>query len=163
MSTKFKLTLFLVPALAAIVYLVWWLSPTQVILRRLDAALELADISALRLASPDQLPARLNLQVAPTLEVTAPHPIPSGSFTPEELAVHLSDLHSQVASCRITREEAETTVFFPNRNEARVATPIKVSLSWGRGSGLTRPYQAKLRFTKTAAGWLLDQVVLVDL
>ena len=158
MSTKLKLGLFLIPAIAAIVFLIWWRSPTQVVLRRLDALLELADVGALRLAPPDQLPGELSTLIAPSLDLRAPLPVPSGTFTPDEIAAHMQELHGSVGSCRVHREDA--TVYFPSAGEARVETPLEAQLSWGRGSTRTNRYHGELRFTRSAKGWLLDQVRL---
>ena len=41
-----KLTAFLVPALAAVVFLIWWLSPTQVVKRRWEILLETIAVPA---------------------------------------------------------------------------------------------------------------------
>jgi hypothetical protein len=159
MSTKLKLALFLIPAIAAIVFLIWWRSPTQVVLRRLDALLELADVGALRLAPPEQLPGQLKTLIAPNLDLHAPFPVPSGTFSPDEIAAHMQELHGSVGSCRVTREEA--SVYFPSAGEARVKTPLEAQLSWGRGSSRTNRYHAELRFTKSADGWLLDEITLL--
>jgi len=158
MSTKFKLALFLVPSLVAIGFLIWWLSPTRVVLRRVDALIELADVQILRLASPDELPGRLQVLVAPHLKTEAPLPIPSRSFTRAELADSFARLHESVGSCRITRDDA--LVSFPDSDEALVKTPIRVQLSWGRGSKRTMLYNAEMHLTKSPAGWLLDQITL---
>ena len=158
MSTKLKLVLFLVPAIAAAVFILWWRSPTQVITRKVDALLDLADVGALRLASADHLPGQLRILVAPTLEVSAPRPIPTGTLGHPKLIDSFETLHSNVASCRITR--GDLAIRFPSPSQSLVKTPLEAKVSWGRGSGITRRYHAEMHFTRSAEGWQLDQLRL---
>ena len=160
MPAKIKLAFFLVPALAAILFLAWWRAPSQVVLRRVDSLLELVEARPLRLDTPEQIPLQLEILVAPAVEIDAPRPLQAGIFTRDQLADILAGLHGSVASCGITR--GETTVHLPTPDMARVAMPVEVRLSWGRGSGRSKRYHAELRFAKSVAGWHLDRVHLTE-
>lgn len=160
MPTKVKLAAFLIPSLAAILFLAWWRSPTQVVLRRVDSLIELVDVPPLRLSASDEIPVQLEILVAPELTIGGTNTIPTGSFTQDQLTGFLTRLHGSVAACRLVR--GETTIDLTAPPVARVTMPLEVQLSWGHGAGRTVHYRTELRFTMATSGWLLDQIHLVE-
>lgn len=161
LHTKIKLALFLVPALAAVVFLVWWFHPTRVIERRLDTLLGTVEVSLLRTGSSDQLENVLNTLLADAVEFVVPAPIPAGPRTVADVAGSITRLHESVTSCRI--QHTEPSIQFPVSGESRVTTTLRADLSVGSGTKTTRRYMAKILYKKGAGGWKVHRIALKEL
>jgi len=161
LHTKTKLVLFLVPALAAVSFLLWWFQPERVITRRLDALLGIIDVSLLRTDTNARLENSLQSLLAAEVEFAAPDPVPGGTRTPGEVARSVQRLHQSVASCKIQR--TEPSFHFPTSREARLETTLQADITGGGGSKTTRRFRAEFLYIKGPDGWKIHRIALTNL
>ena len=161
MHTKTKLVIFLVPALAAVIFLIWWFQPEKVITRRFDALLGIIDVSLLRTDTNEKLEQSLETLLAAEVEFLAPDPVPDGSRTPAQVANSVTRLHSSVTSCKIQR--TEPAIHFPASREARLETTLQALISGGGGTKVTRRFRAEFLYKKGDGGWKIHRIALTDL
>ncbi len=160
LHTRTKLALFLVPAIAAVIFLLWWFNPERVVTRRLDALLGIVDVSPLRTRSNAQLENTLGKLLAAEIEIVAPTPIPSGSLPVAEIAESIIRLHESVTSCKIQR--TDPSIHFPDSREARLETILQGDLAGG-GSKVTRRFRAEILYKKGPGGWKIHRIALTSL
>jgi len=155
-----KLLLFLIPAVAGIIYLYWRLSPEQAVIRRVDAVLASFDKKTLSTGTSKQKAERFSQLLSPQLEIRARHPVPSGPILPTVAAGLLEQFQDSVRSCKISREKE--TVAFPSGEKAIYQAIVEVDVRAGRSSWVLR-YQCRLEFDKVGRDWLLRLVILTPI
>lgn len=161
LSTKTKLAIFLVPGISALVFLLWWLQPERVIMRRFDAFLEVIDVSLLRTETNTQHEELLQALLAEEVEFFAPDPIPDGPRTPADVAKSVRRLHESVASCKI--QHTEPSIHFPNPREGRLETNLQAIISGAGGTKTTRRYRGEFLYIKGPEGWKIQRIGLKEL
>ncbi|NIP96176.1 MAG: hypothetical protein GWO24_23160, partial [Akkermansiaceae bacterium] len=152
-----KILLFLIPAVAGTIYLLWWISPEQAISRRADALFASIEKKTLSTGTARQKAEQFQSILSRQLEIQAPQPVPSGSFAPAHAASLLEEFHQGVTSCRISREKE--TVALPSPADAIYQATVEVDVLVGRSSWVLR-YQCRLEFEKSGDDWLLKLVIL---
>ena len=156
-----KLALFLVPALAATIFLMWWYHPERVITRRFDSLLALVDVGLMRTDSTEQLEGALGTLVSDPLDVLGPDPVPTGPISVSEMAESLQRLHNSVRNCTVQR--SDLGFHFPHSGEARVETRLQADLSAGSGYRRVFRYHAEILYKKGPGGWKLERIALTSI
>ncbi len=154
-----KLLAFLVPALAGLLYLAAWLSPTKVVTRRLHSLLSSVEHKGvLSIEGMDRRTERFAAMLAPEFTIDAPSPLPRNHLPPPRAAGLLREFHQSITSCRITRES--TTVTFPASGHAVVETLLTIDVRFGAGASRVVRYRTRLEFHKINRRWLLSAATL---
>ena len=157
-----KLAIFLIPAIAATLFVLWRFSPEQAIIRRADAIFATIEKKTVSLSGgPKEAGQRLKGFLAPSFEVIASPPLPNGRVSPDAAADSLEQFHSYTTSCKISRDKP--TVTFPGSGEAAFEAVVDVDVVVGRSSRRILRYQCRLEFEKSGRDWLLKAAVLKPL
>jgi len=158
MKTWIKLTVFLVPALAAAWFILWRSSPEQAVLRHADLIFTCAEKGALSAGAPREKAARLQEALAPAVEIRAPHPVPSGSMSSTQTGRMLVEFQNSILSCQISRENE--IVEFPAPELAVYHATVSAEASQGAGRTYHMRYRCRIEFKKSGRDWLAGLIVL---
>ncbi len=158
MKLRLKLLLFLIPALAGVLYLVWRMSPEQAVIRRADVIFTSLEKGTLSTGSTEEKSKRFREVISPKLEIRAPHPIPSGTIESALLAHQLEQFHGGITSCNIRREEE--TVAFPSDDRAIYQAKVAADVTQGPSHKYNMRYQCRFEFEKSGQDWLLVSIAL---
>lgn len=156
-----KLLIFLVPALAGTLFLWWWLSPEQAIVRRADALFASLEKKTLETGTATDKAERFRSILHPDFTVKAPRPIPSGPVPPEAAARRVHDLQDSITASRISRSDQRVT--FPSDGRAVYEATVQVDITLGRSSPLVFRYRCHLEFEREGRDWLLHRAVVTVL
>ena len=157
-----KLTAFLVPALAAVVFLIWWLSPTQVVKRRWEILRETIAVSPLGAErDPAETACVLMGLLTPDFALTGPSPLPRGPIGRSEAGELLEQLRRLASSCRITNRDITIALSAPD--QALIQAESEVDLRVGGRPTRVLRYRSRFQYRKVAGQWLLQSVVLTPI
>jgi len=158
MKTGFKLLLFLVPALAATLYVLWKFSPEQAVIRRAEVLFTCLEKSTLSTGTPSDKAERLQVVLSPALEIRAPHPVESGAISPAQARRMLKDFQHSITSCKISQEEE--SVNFPAEDHAVYQAAISAEIAQGPGRKYHMRYHCRIEFKRSGRDWLAESIVL---
>lgn len=153
-----KLVLFLVPAVAATIFVLWRLSPEQAIIRRAEVIFTSVEKKTLDSGSASEKAEQLRAILDPEFSVNAPLPIPSGPLAPAEAAEMVREFLLSLTSCAVTRSEERVT--FPSPERAIYEATLQVDVAVGRNTRHVFRYLCQLEFVRREADWLLQRAVL---
>ncbi|NNC89441.1 MAG: hypothetical protein HKN82_13370 [Akkermansiaceae bacterium] len=152
-----KLALFLVPAVAAVIFLLVRLDPAKKVLRRADALLATVERSTIDLQGTGEKVDRFNDLAAPTFEIRGPDPVPTGMITRAQAVGLLVEFHESILACSVAR--GEPSIEFPAEDVARLECKVTVTVNQGGGSRRVQTYRCRMEFKETEGEWLLTRLV----
>ena len=158
MNTWFKFLLFLVPAVATTLYVLWRFSPEQTVIRRVNVVFSSLEKAALSAGTPSEKAERFQEVLAPALTIRAPHPVESGTIRPAQAGRMLKDFQNSITSCKISREEE--SVSFPAEDHAIYQATISAEITQGPGHKYLMRYQCRIEFKRSGRDWLAETIVL---
>ena len=158
MKTWLKLLLFLVPAVAATLYVLWRFSPEQAVIRRAEVLLTCLEKSTLSTGTPSDKAERLQEVLSPALEIQAPHPVESVVISPAQAGRMLKDFLNSITSCKISRKEE--SVSFPAEDHAIYQAAIFAEIAQGPGRKYHMQYHCRIEFKRSGHDWLAEAIVL---
>ena len=158
MNTWFKFLLFLVPAVATTLYVLWRFSPEQTVIRRVNVVFSCLEKATLSAGTPSEKAERFQEVLAPALTIRAPHPVESGTIRPAQAGRMLKDFQNSITSCKISREEE--SVSFPAEDHAIYQATISAEITQGPGRKYPMRYQCRIEFKRSGRDWLAETIVL---
>ena len=151
-----KILSFLVPALAAVVFLVWWLSPTQQVKRAAAALVDAAEVRVLTTETREERTERFVGLVTDPVKVAIEGEFSGELLDRDDLASAHGRLQSSVTSAQITVAEADIRFLAPDL--AEFEAPMDVQLRLGQNFQQVYRFQTTLTFRKVGKKWLLSEV-----
>ena len=161
MKTGLKLLLFLVPAVAATLYVLWKFSPEQTVIRRAEALFTCLEKSTLSTGTPSEKAERFQTVLSPALEIRAPHPVESGAIGPAQAGRMLKDFQQSITSCKISCEEE--SVDFPAEDHAVYQVAIFAEIAQGPGRKYHMRYHCRIEFKRSGRDWLAEAITLTPI
>ncbi len=158
MKTWCKFVLFLVPAVAVTLFVLWKFSPEQTVLRRVDTLFTCLEKAPLSAGTPSEKAERFQVLLAPALTIRAPHPVESGTIRPTAAGRILKDFQNSITSCKISREDE--SVSFPAEDHAIYHASISAEITQGPGRRYPMRYKCRIEFKRSGRDWLAATIVL---